>query len=57
VPVSDGRKGAGAYRISLFTGLCRVMNRTDLMIEPYDVAEHERLISEHPLSSAWETPT
>ena len=33
------------------------MNRTDLMIEPYDVTEHERLISEHPLSFAWETPT
>ncbi len=33
------------------------MDRTDLTIEPYDLAEHERLINEHPLSSAWETPT
>ena len=33
------------------------MNRTDLTIEPYDLAEHERLINEHPLPSAWETPT
>jgi len=33
------------------------LDRTDLTIEPYDLAEHERMISEHPLSSAWETPT
>ena len=33
------------------------MDRPDLTIEPYDLTEHERLISEHPLSSAWETPT
>ena len=33
------------------------MERNDLTIEPYDLAEHERMISEHPLSSAWETPT
>ncbi|HSE60491.1 MAG TPA: hypothetical protein VLA99_17450 [Nitrospiraceae bacterium] len=32
------------------------MDPADLTIEPYDLAEHERLISEHPLSSAWETP-
>lgn len=32
------------------------MDRNDLTIEPYDLAEHERLISDHPLSSAWETP-
>ncbi len=32
------------------------MDRADLTIEPYDLAEHERLISEHPLSSAWEMP-
>lgn len=29
----------------------------DLTIEPYDLAEHERLIADHPLPSAWETPT
>jgi hypothetical protein len=33
------------------------MQREDLTIEPYDLAEHERLINEHPLSSAWENPT
>ena len=33
------------------------MDRIDLTIEPYDLAEHERLISEHPMSSAWESPT
>ena len=30
--------------------------RQDLVIEPYDLAEHERLIAEHPLPSAWEQP-
>lgn len=30
--------------------------REDLVIEPYDLAEHERLITEHPLPSAWEQP-
>jgi hypothetical protein len=33
------------------------MDRNDLTIEPYDLAEHDRLISEYPPSSAWETPT
>jgi hypothetical protein len=32
------------------------MDQSDLTIEPYDLAEHERLISEHPSSFAWETP-
>jgi hypothetical protein len=32
------------------------MDPAELRIEPYDLAEHERLISEHPLSSAWENP-
>jgi hypothetical protein len=32
------------------------MDPADLTIEPYDLPEHERLISEHPLSSAWESP-
>ena len=32
------------------------MDPTDLVIEPYDLAEHERLISDNPISSAWETP-
>jgi hypothetical protein len=29
----------------------------DLTIEPYDLAEHERLTTEYPLPSAWEQPT
>jgi hypothetical protein len=32
------------------------MNRSDLSMEPFDFAEHERLLAEHPLPSAWETP-
>lgn len=33
------------------------MDRNDLTIEPYDRAEHDRLISDYPLPSAWEMPT
>jgi len=33
------------------------LNREDLAIEPYDLAEHERLTTEYPLPSAWEQPT
>ncbi|HEY5626397.1 MAG TPA: hypothetical protein VIR79_00485 [Nitrospira sp.] len=33
------------------------LKRDDLTIEPYDLAEHERLTTEHPLPSAWEQPT
>jgi hypothetical protein len=32
------------------------MGRGDLTVEPYDLTEHNRLIDEHPLPSAWETP-
>jgi len=32
------------------------LQRQDLMIEPYNLAEHERLVAEHPLPSAWEQP-
>ncbi len=32
------------------------MDRNDFSIEAYDLAEHERLITDHPLPSAWETP-
>lgn len=32
------------------------MDRNELMIEDYDLAEHDRLVTEHPLPSAWETP-
>jgi hypothetical protein len=33
------------------------MDRQDLTIELFDLAEHDRLITEYPLPSAWETPT
>ncbi|HXH85695.1 MAG TPA: hypothetical protein VNI35_02655 [Nitrospira sp.] len=33
------------------------LNREDLAIEPYDLAEHERLTTEYPPPSAWEQPT
>ncbi|HSB45712.1 MAG TPA: hypothetical protein VLD60_11910 [Nitrospira sp.] len=33
------------------------LNREDLTIEPFDLVEHERLTTEHPLPSAWEQPT
>ncbi len=32
------------------------IDRNDLTIEAYDLAEHDRLVTEHPLPSAWETP-
>lgn len=32
------------------------MGREELLIEPYDVEEQERLITDFPLPSAWETP-
>jgi hypothetical protein len=32
------------------------MDLDDLIIEAYDLAEHDRLVAEHPLPSAWETP-
>jgi hypothetical protein len=38
-------------------GCAEAIDRTDLTIQPYDLAEHERLISEHPMPSAWETPS
>lgn len=33
------------------------MDRQDLMIEPFDLSEHDRLITDYPSPSAWETPT
>jgi hypothetical protein len=32
------------------------MDPRELTIEPYDLAQHERLLMDHPLPSAWETP-
>ncbi|GKS65128.1 hypothetical protein YTPLAS72_24320 [Nitrospira sp.] len=33
------------------------MDQQDLTIQPFDLVEHERLITDYPLPSAWETPT
>jgi hypothetical protein len=33
------------------------MRQQDLTIEPFDTAEHDRLMTDYPLPSAWETPT
>jgi len=32
------------------------LNRDDLTVEDFDHAEHERLTTEYPQASAWETP-
>ena len=32
------------------------LQRDDLTIEAYDLAEHDRLVTDYPLPSAWETP-
>ena len=32
------------------------LDSNDLSIEPFDLAEHERLTTEFPLPSAWEQP-
>ncbi len=32
------------------------LNRTDLIVESFDHAEHERLTTDYPQASAWETP-
>jgi hypothetical protein len=32
------------------------MDPNDLTIEAYDLAEHDRLVTDHPLQSSWETP-
>ena len=38
------------------TSCAEPLNPQDLTIEPYDLAEHERLTTEYPLPSAWEQP-
>ena len=40
-----------------FPACTEPMDRQDLAIEPFDVAEHDRLITEYPPPSAWETST
>jgi hypothetical protein len=49
---------AESYRAYLCSPACpEPLDPKDLTIEPYDLAEHERLINDHPLPSAWEQPT
>jgi len=49
---------AEAYIAYLSSPSCpEPLNRADLSIEAYDLAEHERLLNDHPLPSAWESPT
>jgi len=49
---------AESYRAYLCSPACpEPLKEQDLTIEPYDLAAHEELINNHPLHSAWETPT
>jgi hypothetical protein len=32
------------------------LHRNDLTIEAYNLTEHDRLVTDYPLPSAWETP-
>lgn len=49
---------AQAYIEFLSSPACsEPLDRSDLSIEPYDLAEHERLINDHPQASSWESPT
>ncbi len=48
---------AEAYVAYLTAPTCpEPLQPEDLRIDPFDHAEHERLISEYPQASAWETP-
>ena len=52
------KEKAESYRAYLCSPACpEPLNEHDLTIEPYDLAAHEDLINNHPLHSAWETPT
>jgi hypothetical protein len=65
---SSGMPEYGLYRFSteeeaqsligfLVSPACaEALDREDLQIEPFDLTEHERLIAEYPLPSAWEQP-
>jgi hypothetical protein len=51
------QEAAGSYVTYLSSSACaEPFEKCDLIIEPYDLEEHERLIAEHPLPSAWEHP-
>ncbi|CUS39270.1 hypothetical protein [Candidatus Nitrospira nitrificans] len=65
---SSGMPEHGLYRFStqdkaqtlidaFSSAVSEPMDQNDLTIEPYDRAEHDRLISDNPLPSAWEMPT
>ena len=48
---------AQAYVDFLASPACpEPLNRADLVVEGFNHAEHERLITEYPQASAWETP-
>lgn len=48
---------AQAFIDFLCSSMCaEPMDRNDLTIEPYDLLQHEDLLENHPLPSAWETP-
>lgn len=48
---------AEAYVDFLSSTACpEPLNRADLLIESFDHTEHERLMTEYPQASAWETP-
>src|SRR5262249_21266020 len=50
-------EAAESYVSYLSSSACpEPLERNDLIIEPYDLAQHEHLIAEHPLPSAWEHP-
>ena len=52
------KEKAESYRSYLCSPACpEPLDEHDLTIEPYDLATHEELINNHPLHSAWETPT
>ncbi len=52
------KEKAESYRTYLCSPACpEPLDKKDLTVEPYDLAAHEELIDNHPLPSAWETPT
>ena len=52
------KEKAESYRTYLCSPTCpEPLDEKDLTIEPYDLAAHEELTNNHPLHSAWETPT
>jgi hypothetical protein len=52
------REKAEAYVAYLSSPTCpEPLDLADLTIEAYDLTEHEQLLNDHPLPSAWESPT